>query len=226
MSSHKVFSNQQIKWQEGEGTRLNYQMLFQEKKQEEEKLQFDSEELLARLNQRDQKWKKRLKQEKEKAYQEGFAAGQIEGEEKADGKIDSKIKVIKSAIAQGHQEWRERQQLIEPGVLDLAFEVCEAILGLPLVRDELTQNLEEQLVPIFRKLDRESRPIIKVSNDDLEFVQRLKDKHVPEMTMYIEADEGCNPGEFELDTDQETIVHKFREMLKEFKKNLSLPTWN
>lgn len=226
MSAHKVFSNNQIKWQDGEDTRLNFRMLFQEKKEEEEKLQFDSDELLERLSKRDEKWKKRLRQEKEKAYLEGVEAGKKEGFSKAEAEVDSKIKVLKSAVAQGHQEWRERQQLLEPGVMDLTFEICEAILGIPLEREELSKNLEEQLISIFRKLDRESRPVVKVSSCDLDLVKKLQEVHAPEMTMYIEADEECNPGEFELETDQETIVHKFREMLKEFKKNLSLPSWN
>ena len=226
MSTHKVFSDQQIKWQDGDGSRLNYQMLFQEKEQEEERLQFDTDALRERLSFRDEKWKKRLKQEKEKAFQEGLEAGRKEGFKEAEAEIDSKIKVVKSAIAQGHQEWRARQQLLEPGVLDLTFEICEAILGIPIEREELSKNLEGQLIPIFRKLDRESRPVVKVSSCDLGLVKKLQEDHAPEMTMYIEVDAECNPGEFELENEQETIVHKFREMLKEFKKNLSLPTWN
>ncbi|HBQ59772.1 MAG TPA: hypothetical protein DD671_09145, partial [Balneolaceae bacterium] len=111
MSTHKVFSDQQIKWQDGDGSRLNYQMLFQEKEQEEERLQFDTDALRERLSFRDEKWKKRLKQEKEKAFQEGLEAGRKEGFKEAEAEIDSKIKVVKSAIAQGHQEWRARQQL-------------------------------------------------------------------------------------------------------------------
>ncbi|HBQ59773.1 MAG TPA: hypothetical protein DD671_09150 [Balneolaceae bacterium] len=68
--------------------------------------------------------------------------------------------------------------------------------------------------------------MVKVSSCDLGLVKKLQEDHAPEMTMYIEVDAECNPGEFELENEQETIVHKFREMLKEFKKNLSLPTWN
>lgn len=227
MRNQKVFNTDQVKWYDDGLTRLNYQMIFNEAKEsEEEDERFDHEELRARLDERDELWKRKLKQEKEKAFEEGFKTGKGEGIEAARKEIDNKLEVIRTAIDNGHEEWQQRQQMIEPGILDLAFDISEAILGIPVKDEKIRASLTEKLTPIFQKLDQSSKPILKVSAFDFEHVQELKEEYAAELTMYIQTDESCNPGEFELDTNDETIVHKFREMLKEFKKNLSLPTWS
>ncbi|MEX2479030.1 MAG: FliH/SctL family protein [Gracilimonas sp.] len=226
MRSQKVLNNDQVKWYDGGQTRLNYQMIFNEVEEKEEASGVDFEELEARLNERDQSWKIKLQAEKEKAFAAGFETGRSDGLEAARNEIDGKLEVIRSAIEKGHEEWRQRQEMIEPGILDLAFEISETILGIPVKNKKVRQNLTNKLTPIFRKLDQGSKPILKVSAYDLEHVQELKEEYASKITMFIESDEACNPGEFELDTDDETIVLKFKEMLKEFKKNLGLPSWN
>ncbi|MEX0722422.1 MAG: FliH/SctL family protein [Gracilimonas sp.] len=226
MRSQKVLNNDQVKWYDGGQTRLNYQMIFNEVEEKEEASGVDFEELEARLNERDQSWKIKLQAEKEKAFAAGFETGRSDGLEAARNEIDGKLEVIRSAIEKGHEEWQQRQEMIEPGILDLAFEISETILGIPVKNKKVRQNLTNKLTPIFRKLDQGSKPILKVSAYDLEHVQELKEEYASKITMFIESDEACNPGEFELDTDDETIVLKFKEMLKEFKKNLGLPSWN
>jgi flagellar assembly protein FliH len=225
MRSQKVLSNQQVKWYDEETTRLNYQVIFNEAKESSNESVFDEAELKSRLEMRDTAWKKKLQQEKEKAYREGFEAGQAEGYETAHQETDAKLEVIRTAIKEGHEEWQQRQEILEPGILDLAFELSEAILGIPVQDEQLRNNMLDTLRPIFQKLDNASRPVIKVCESDLEPVKALKEEFASELTMYFEVQNDCNPGEFILETDDETIVHQFREMLKELRKNLSLPTW-
>lgn len=225
MRSQKVLSNQQIKWYDEETTRLNYQVIFNEAKESSSDALFDEAEIRRRLETRDVAWKKKLEQEKEKAYRAGYEAGLAEGYETAHKETDAKLEVIRNSIRDGHEEWRQRQEILEPGMLDLAFELSEAILGIPVEDEQLRKNMLDTLRPIFQKLDGASKPVIKVCESDLEPVKALKEEYASELTMYFEVQSDCNPGEFILETDDETIVHKFREMLKELKKNLSLPTW-
>ncbi|MFP8488661.1 FliH/SctL family protein [Gracilimonas sp. Q87] len=227
MKSQNVLNTNQVKWYENGVTRLNYQMIFNEPAESDGELNnLDHEELEYRLNKRDEFWKQKLKKEKETAFTEGFEKGKIEGLEIARNEIDGKLDVIQAAIKKGHEEWKRRTEMIEPGVLDLAFDISEAILGIPVRDQKVRSNMTEKLTPIFQKLDQSSKPIIRVSEYDFEHVKELKEEYASKLTMFLETDEKCNPGEFELDTNDETIVHKFQEMLMEFKKNLSLPTWN
>lgn len=225
MRSQKVLSNQQIKWYDEGTTRLNYQLIFNEAKEDSKESLYNENEIKKRLESRDAAWKKKLQQAKKEAYKDGFEAGKQEGIQEAGKEIDAKLNVIRNAIEDGHAEWKQRQEIIEPGMLDLVFEISESILGVPVRDEKIRKQLLETLRPIFQKLDESCKPIIKVCEKDLEPVKALKEEYAPKMTMHFEVNEDCNPGEFILDTDDETIVHKFREMLKEFKKNLSLPTW-
>lgn len=226
MRSQKVLNTDQVNWYDDGLTRLTYQMIFNEPDElKEEDESFDHEELETRLDERDEYWKKKLQQERKKAYAKGFETGKNEGLDNARKEIDGKLEVIRTAIDSGHKEWQKRMDIIEPGVLDLAFDISETILGIPVQDEKVRVSMTEKLTPILQKLDQSSKPILRVSEYDFEHVQNLKEEFACELTMFIQTDENCNPGEFELDTNDETFVHKFREMLNEFKKNLSLPTW-
>lgn len=222
MRSSKVFNNQQISWLEEGQTKLSYQMLFKE----EENLELDENvDLVTHLNNRDEKWKNKLKVEREKIYKEAYEVGKAVGLQEAREEIDAKIKLIKSAIELGHEEWKNRQRIIDPGLLDLAFEIAEAILGIPVENEAIRIKIREQLVPIFQKLDDQTKPVLKISETDLEFVKDLKNEFADRLTVHISGSKKCNPGEFELETSDEIIVHKFCEILNGFKSSLTLPSW-
>ena len=177
------------------------------------------------LDERDARWKRKLEQVRSEAYTEGFNAGQTEGIETARAEIDQKIGVIRQALSEAHTEWKVRQEMLEPGLLDMVFEISESILGIPVENPAIRASLEEKLAPLLQKINEQSKPILWVCESDLEYVQALKDDFSKSMVLNIQTSEECNPGEFKLETQEETVVHNFREMLNEFKKTLALPSW-
>lgn len=223
MRMTKVLDQKQVNWREGELTRLNYQMIFDESPEEDV---FDEEvDVIEQLNKRDEIWKNKLQVEKEKAYRQGLEDGKEAALKTARKEADAKMGILKAILDQGHLEWKTRQKIMDPGLLYLAFEIAESILGIPVENEEIRVQLEERLLPIFQKLDEQSKPVIKVSNSDMGYVKELKNEYSKDLTVQIINDDSCNPGEFEIETNEEIIVHKFRETLKEFKNNLMLPTW-
>ncbi|SMO81715.1 FliH/SctL family protein [Gracilimonas mengyeensis] len=221
----KVINNNQINWYDDGKTRLSYQMLFEEEEEVVEALSYDPKELEEKLNERDRKWRNKLNIARDKAYQEGLEAGREEGLKQAREEIDAKINTVCTAVEKGHQEWQKRQKMMDPVLIELVFEITEKILGIPVEKEDMRAKLEEQLVPVLQKLDETSKPFVTVSEQDLDIVKRWIKENNPNLTVHLKSDPDCNPGEFEVDTQHETIVHKFREMFNEFKKNLSLPTW-
>ncbi|MGN8226751.1 FliH/SctL family protein [Gracilimonas sp. BCB1] len=227
MRTQKVLDNNQISWFNEGSKRLNYQMIFNESevRNEEDEYSEKTTDINELLDERDSRWKRKLEQVRNEAYAEGFNAGQTEGIEKARSEIDDKISVIKEAMTQAHEEWKTRQQILEPGLLDMVFEISESILGIPVENPAIRESLEEKIVPLLQKINEQSKPILWVCEDDLEFVQALKDDFSKSMVLNMQVSEDCNPGEFRLETQEETVVHNFREMLDEFKKTLALPSW-
>lgn len=225
MRNQKVFNTNQVNWYDNGSTRLNYQMLFQEPEEQAEDHP-ESIDLEERLNERDEKWRNKLKIAEEKAYKEGYETGRAEGLETARNEIDAKIAVIKSALEDGQEVWQRRQNMIQPGLLDLAFDIAETILGIPVDHERIRPEMEDKLGPLLQKLDEEVKPVVQVHPQEMEFVDKLIEEYVPTLTINVKAEEHCKPGEFILDTENETVVHKFQDMLKEFKKELDAPTWN
>jgi len=56
-------------------------------------------------------------------------------------------------------------------------------------------------------------------------VEKLANMNIYPGSINIQISKECNPGEFKLENNRETIIHNFRVMLKDFKESLSLPSW-
>lgn len=227
MSGNRIIDNERISWGGKGDNRLNYQMIFEEKdpareEEIEERQHADMEKLLA---QRDREWKKKLAEARTRAFNEGKELGARQGYKEAQNEIDGKLSLIEEGLHAAHAEWKERQEILEPGLLDLVFDITESILGIPVENPAIRDQLENELGELLQKVDTQTRPRLLVSESDYEYVLKLKDRHCPNSTISIRASERCNPGEFELDTDRETMVRNFRTMLRDFADNLTLPSW-
>ncbi|MEO1022660.1 MAG: hypothetical protein AAFW89_08950 [Bacteroidota bacterium] len=223
---HRVLDNERIQWKGEKSRRLSYQMIFEEPKEESEAPPVHEPiDITGILEERDEKWKIKLKREAQKAHDEGLEQGRIEGLETARAEIDTKLEFLYRYMDQAYELWKERQQLIDPGILDLALDIAEHIVGVPIEHPNVHKVMEEKLPAIFQRLDDEVKPCLCVSEQDLALVERLKEEHAPGTFVRIKVKEALNPGEFELDTNQERIVHTFKALIDDFREHLNVPSW-
>lgn len=232
MKGQKVLDNNQINWHKGEGARLNYQTIFNEgieaeaKPEKAEKPEESAKvDLVEALADRDRKWKIKVQKTKEEAWQEGFEEGLKQGREQAEAEIDNKLAIIKAAIDAASTEWKKRQELIDPGLLDLAFEISEAILGAPIEHPEMRKSLELSLGPILERIDNQSKPVLLVAENDFKYIQTLVDEYAHDTLLKVRVDPGINPGEFHFESTEETVIQNVKNTLREFRKELPLPSW-
>lgn len=227
MRNQKVLQNNQINWFDEGSTRLNYQMIFNEVAEKEAATEEyeEQEDVTALLQERDERWKNKMKEVRDNALAEGLELGRSEGLEQARIEMKEKFSVIQKAIDAGHREWQKRNRILEPGLLDMVFEISEEILGIPVENPGIRKSIEEKLTPLLQKVDEQSRPILWVAQEDLQYIEKIKDDFSKSMVINIQPSPDCNPGEFRLETNEETVVQNFREMLTEFRKSLSLPSW-
>lgn len=236
MTEQKIIDKEQLNWQEEEAARLDYQSVFDDGSGEEE--QADSEQLpndvvkekveidvSALMRERDRMWKLRLRKARDHAFSQGFESGKMEGIKEARAEIDSKLATLREAFEKAHDEWRKRQEFLDPGILDLIFDISESILEIPVENPEIRKKLDRELGDLLRQIDEKSRPTVWVSESDYEYVGKLKEERAPHATININVSDECNPGEFKIDTDRESVIHNFRIMLRDFKDKLSLPRW-
>lgn len=234
MKAPRVLDNEQINWYKKDNTRLNYKMLFSDEDtpeqtfavEEREAEEIDPEQLVhqARVD-RDQKWKLKVEKTREEAYSEGFEEGKATGYEQAQQELESKLDFIHHTIEEGLKEWKKRQELLDPGVLDLAFEIAEAVLGIPVERSQIKTSLELSLGPLLERIDNQSKPVLLVAESDFEYIQLLKNEYAPDSFIRIRVDENCRAGEFRFESTDEVVVQNVKNTLKEFRKKLPVPSW-
>ena len=74
-------------------------------------------------------------------------------------------------------------------------------------------------------MDEQSKPVLNVSESDMEWAKELKEDFSKSLTLNIQTSEECLPGEFILESNEETLVHSFQGLLQDFRKELALPSW-
>lgn len=224
MKNQRVLDNTQVNWFSDESMRLNYQMIFNERALEEPDEE-ESQDLAEVLAERDNRWKNKLKIVKEEAFQKGYDEGFEQGRVEAAQEIDRKLSGIKEALIQAQEAWTQQQKMLEPGVLDMAFDIAESILGIPVENPDIRQQLETNLGQLLQKVDESARPMLWISDSDFEYVNKLKEEYAPNTPINIKTDTQINPGEFRLETNNETVIQNFKGMMADFRQTLSLPTW-
>lgn len=227
-----VLHTEELNWYEEDENRLDYDLAFNGKGYKtsttEKKTEADFEpkvDVKKLIKKRDDKWEKRLAKAREEAFEEGRECGYEQGFNDAEQQVDDKIQKLERLVEKAHQDWSHRHQLLNPGLLDLMFDMVEKIVGLPVENPEIREQLEEKLSALLHETDDEIKPQLWVSEQDYRFVEDVVEKYAPELSLSIRVSEDCNPGEFEFETKNETVVHRFREKLADLKDNMTLPSW-
>ncbi len=216
--SRNIINKKKFVWKDDDSFRLNYQMVFDEKRPEEE-----PPDINMILNRKRDEWKKELESERKEAFDQGHRKGYKEGLEDARAELDTRLSAFRQHFEAAQQAWEEHQELMKPGLLNLVFEICENILGIPVTNGSMRNKLEEEVSTLFQELDKSSRPVLWVSAEDFDLVESLQKEYADSSGVVIRVSKHCNPGEYQLETNREKVVRDFRQMLEDFKQSLILP---
>ena len=232
MEEQKIVHTDDINWYEEDENRLDYDLAFngdgyknvgsKKSKSSKEESKVDVKNLIQK---RDKKWKKRLAKAREEAFKKGRQQGYEDGFSEAEQQVDDKLHRLEALVAEAHSDWEKRHQQLNPGLLDLVFDIAEKIVGLPVENPAIREKLEEELSGLLHETEDEIKPQLWLSKQDYNFVEDLVKKYAPELSISIRISEACNPGEFEFETKKETVVHRFKEKLRDLRENITLPSW-
>ena len=227
MTAGKIINDDNITWDRNSQDTLSYRMLFDEapaaiSEPQEEEETVDVEEILRENN---EKWEKQLHQARQDAFDAGVKEGYNNGYSEAEAALDQRVAKLSGQLHDAHREWQDLQKMLDAGVLDLAFELAESILDIPVENPAIRQTMQTDLEPILRRIDESTRPVLWVSESDEDFVKALKEDNAPQTTVQIRIDKALKPGEFKLETSRESIVHQFKTLLQDLKESLNLPSW-
>lgn len=187
---------------------------------------FSREEVDRLLEEKEREWREKMEKTCQEVYrlgkEEGVKTGFDQGVEEA-GRISAALEEgVSGAVA----EWKERARLLDPGLLDLAFDISEKILERFDSSPAGRSHLENELAPLLQRLDEATHPVLRVSEKDLPHLEELRKRVAPEIPVVFRVDETLRPGEYRLESDREAVVRSARQMLEDFRKSLSLPGWD
>ena len=232
MEDQKILHTEEINWYDEDSHPLDYEMAFDGKGYKRSEKSENSESPWSRpvgldaiLPLPGRSWKKRLAKARKEAFEKGRNQGYQEGFDEAEQQVDDKLDRLEDLVEKAHREWKEQHQLLNPGLLDLVFDMVEKIVGLPVENPAIREQLEEKLSGLLHETEGNIKPQLWVSEQDYRFVEELVEKYAPELSLSIRINEDCNPGEFEFETQKETVVYRFREKLADLKENMTLPSW-
>jgi flagellar biosynthesis/type III secretory pathway protein FliH len=233
MEKPKVFEEKQLKWESENNRRLDYQRNFEKPDnldtddvvQKEDSEGGNNIDIRETLRKRDRKWKLRLRNAREVAFEEGFTEGKQAGMDEARTEIEVRLKSLEHILEKAQQQWDQRQELLLPGLLDLVFDLTQAVVEKAVENEEIRKYLNQELLMLLQQLDETASVEVNVSDSDYEYVEKLIDQSPVPPSVTLKEDESMGPAEFRFETEEEVVVRKFEQLIEEFKQNLSIPSW-
>ena len=157
MGSQRILDNTQVNWFEGDVNRLSYQMIFDDQEFEEpvtEEQPVEEEiDVAALLEENNAEWQQKLDEAKEEYYQSGFDEGFEKGLAEARAELDAKLQVLAQALEAGQKKWEEQQNMLNSGMMEVAFSMAESILNVPVEDPAVSAHLEEKLGRLLQQVD-------------------------------------------------------------------------
>jgi flagellar biosynthesis/type III secretory pathway protein FliH len=222
--NRKILDSSDINWFGSGASRLSYEMIFSEPEVENGGL--DEAEMEQILRERDRQWLNKLKRARDESYKAGLNDGHSAGFEAASQEIDKRTATLREAVVKAHNEWSDLMKTIEPGLLNLAFDMAEKILEVPVQDEGIRVKMKAELRSLLQKADENNRIEIRVAESDFEFAEDIFSEYSKGLSIRLSVCQNCLPGEFEFDTAHETVLHKFRKMLNQFKDSVSVTSWS
>lgn len=227
MTSGKIINDGKITWDRKSQDTLSYRMLFDEaptsvSKPDIEEEAVDVDEILQENN---AQWEERLRQARQEAFDAGVNEGYTSGYSEAEATMDQRVAELADQLKLAHREWQDLQKMLDAGILDLAFDLAESVLEIPVENPAIRETMQRELEPVLRRVDESARPVLWVSESDKDFVLALKEDNAPRTPIQVRVEKTLNQGEFKLETSRETVVHQFKTLLQDLKESLNLPSW-
>jgi len=210
-------------------TKLNYQMIFDEDgtRKDDEETERKLTEAKELLQKKDTHWKEKLEEVREEAYKKGFRDGTSNGYKKATAEIGERIGGLEKAFDEAHDQWLKNQEEIAPDLLNIVFDLTEAIIGVkPPKNSHVQEKLAGELNKLLQKIDQQTKSILYVSEEDLAMIKAMIEHYDDELSVKIQVKDSCEPGEFMLENNEMKVVRTFEGLLSDFKESLSIPQWS
>lgn len=231
-----TLSTQQKENNEDESTfnenRLSYRMIFEEDEAIEQRKLIPDTEVDELLAAKDDEWQKRVKLEQIKSHRQGYEKGYADGEKEATektreqtkGEVVNSFQGLQQALSHVEENLSQLHSQIEPGICSLVFAIAEQVIGIPVHKKELEEQISRELRSIFKSMQDAQKIELWCSRTDLQYVESLT-IDLSLSNIVIETDGELLPGEYRVETNQRKVVRDFKKSLNELMGQLPIEQW-
>jgi len=228
MDAKKLIHKEKLDIDDQEATLLSYDVVFSQHEMEQ---QIEQEEQLQKqqdineaLKAQEEEFQNQLAVAKQQAAQQGYENGFQEGRKEAEEVIRESISTFNDSLQELDHRLNKTLEEIEPGIISMVFDLAEKILQVPVKDDKFSEIVEQEVSQILRKISDDLRIEIYVSQHDEPAIRKLVNQ-IDTKRIEIYSDTSMNPGEYAVETSEETVIRHFKKLLTDVRDQLDIENW-
>lgn len=192
---------------------LNYQKIFDEDNQLTELNRLRNNENVNLIIEEEKiKWEKDTKAKIQEAFDKGYKESALEGKLE----LEKQSTLFKKMYNELNNYWYKDKEEFTSFLMEIAVNLAQEIVGKVDVSDEYVDEQNDKLIEILGKVEKNLKPNIEVSSNDIDSVKSLITNSGLEHMVSLRPNSQFLPGEFVIDTNQERWINTRKGLLEAF----------
>lgn len=192
---------------------LNYQKIFDEDNQLTELNRLRNNENVNLIIEEEKiKWEKDTKAKIQEAFDKGYKESALEGKLE----LEKQSILFKKMYNELNNYWYKDKEEFTSFLMEIAVNLAQEIVGKVDVSDEYVDEQNDKLIEILGKVEKNLKPNIEVSSNDIDSVKSLITNSGLEHMVSLRPNSQFLPGEFVIDTNQERWINTRKGLLEAF----------
>jgi len=192
---------------------LNYQKIFDEDNQSTELNRLRNNENVKLIIAEEKiKWEKDTIAKTQEAYDKGYEKSSLEGKLE----LEKQSILFKKMYNELNDYWYKDKEEFTSFLMEIAVNLAQEIVGKVEVSDEYVDEQNDKLIEIIGKVEKNLKPNIEVSSNDIDSVKSLINNSGLEHMVSLRPNLELLPGEFVIDTNKERWINTRKGLLEAF----------
>ena len=192
---------------------LNYQKIFDKDNQLTELNRLRNNENVNLIIAEEKiKWEKDTSVKIQEAFENGYEKSSLEGKLE----LDKQSILFKKMYNELNDYWYKDKEEFTSFLMEVAVNLAQEIVGTVEVSDEYIDEQNDKLMEIIGKVEKNLKPNIEVSSNDIDSVKSLINNSGLEQMVSLRPNSELLPGEFVIDTNKERWINTRKGLLEAF----------
>ena len=158
------------------------------------------------------KWEKDTSAKIQEAFDKGYKKSSLEGKLE----LEKQSILFNRMYNELNDYWYKDKEEFTSFLMEVAVNLAQEIVGTIEVSDEYVDEQNDKLIEIIDKVEKNLKPNIEVSSNDIDSVKSLINNSGLEHMVSLRPNSELLPGEFVIDTNKERWINTRKGLLEAF----------